>query len=229
MCNGSVCSTPGCRACIVGRSVATVAELCFAMQWAIVLRELGRITPFRHDKEYRQSDRAADRARGMLFLVRGDLDEFSRQRFGKYDCGRSSSSLIGVALMRLVVELSRRRREFRIAAAAAGVAGLCRVHVDRRRADVFRALAGGTWRTAGSSRLVRRACTISPRTGSSRTISRQWQDEIPWMSLYFSAAVWSSLMLGGFGLVRHLVPRYRVRRPLVKPTRRPIPSRSVAS
>ena len=43
------------------------------------------------------------------------------------------------------------------------------------------------------------------------------------MSLYFSAAVWTSLMLGGFGLVRHLVPRYRVRRPLVKATRRPIP------
>src|SRR5271170_5154853 len=29
---------------MVGRSVATVAELCFAAQWAIVLRELGRIT-----------------------------------------------------------------------------------------------------------------------------------------------------------------------------------------
>ena len=50
-----------------------------------------------------------------------------------------------------------------------------------------------------------------------------WQNEIAWMSLYFSVAVWASLMLGGFGLVRHLVPRYRVRRPLVKATRRPIP------
>src|SRR5271169_3566160 len=28
----------------VGRSVATVAQICFALQWAIVLRELGRIT-----------------------------------------------------------------------------------------------------------------------------------------------------------------------------------------
>ena len=43
------------------------------------------------------------------------------------------------------------------------------------------------------------------------------------MSLYFSVAVWTSLMLGGFALVRHLVPRYRIRRPLVKATRRPIP------
>jgi hypothetical protein len=30
------------------------------------------------------------------------------------------------------------------------------------------------------------------------------------MSLYFSVAVWASLLLGGFGLIRHLVPRYRV-------------------
>jgi hypothetical protein len=28
---------------LVGRSVATVAELCFAVQWAIVLREVGRL------------------------------------------------------------------------------------------------------------------------------------------------------------------------------------------
>src|SRR5271170_828960 len=29
---------------LVGRSVATIAELCFAMQWAIVLHELGKAT-----------------------------------------------------------------------------------------------------------------------------------------------------------------------------------------
>src|SRR3954447_22226374 len=29
---------------VVGRSVATIAEICFALQWAIVLRELGRLT-----------------------------------------------------------------------------------------------------------------------------------------------------------------------------------------
>jgi hypothetical protein len=51
----------------------------------------------------------------------------------------------------------------------------------------------------------------------------RWRNEIPWMSLYFSVAVWTSLLLGGFGLVRHLVPRYRIGRPLVKATRPPIP------
>jgi hypothetical protein len=46
-----------------------------------------------------------------------------------------------------------------------------------------------------------------------------WQDEIAWMSLYFSMAVWASLTLGAFGLVAHLLPRYRLRR-AAKPAQR---------
>ena len=55
-----------------------------------------------------------------------------------------------------------------------------------------------------------------------------WRDEIAWMSLYFSTAVWGSLALAGFGLVKHLLPRYRVRAPLSRATRRPavVPVRS---
>ena len=49
-----------------------------------------------------------------------------------------------------------------------------------------------------------------------------WRDEIARMSLYFSAAVWGSLALAGFGLVKHLLPRYRVRAPLTRATRRPV-------
>jgi hypothetical protein len=37
----------------------------------------------------------------------------------------------------------------------------------------------------------------------------RWKNEIAWMSLYFSLAVWTSLILAGFGLVKHLLPRYR--------------------
>jgi hypothetical protein len=37
-----------------------------------------------------------------------------------------------------------------------------------------------------------------------------WKDEIPWMSLYFSAAVWSSLALCGFNLIICRLPEYRV-------------------
>jgi hypothetical protein len=37
----------------------------------------------------------------------------------------------------------------------------------------------------------------------------RWRPEIPWMTLYFSLAVWASLALGSFGLIRHRLPRYR--------------------
>src|SRR5262249_47732215 len=38
-----------------------------------------------------------------------------------------------------------------------------------------------------------------------------WHQEIPWMSLYFSAAVWSSLALCGFLWVRDHLHHYRLR------------------
>ena len=36
-----------------------------------------------------------------------------------------------------------------------------------------------------------------------------WRDEMAWMALYFSVAVWSSLALCGFDLVKRYLPRYR--------------------
>jgi hypothetical protein len=51
----------------------------------------------------------------------------------------------------------------------------------------------------------------------------QWQDEIAWMSLYFSAAVWSSLMLCSFDLVKHHLPRYRRRLALPAPSGQRVP------
>jgi len=50
----------------------------------------------------------------------------------------------------------------------------------------------------------------------------RWDGEIIWMSLYFSAAVWTSLLLASFGLVRHLVRRYRLGRRPLKPIARPV-------
>ena len=43
----------------------------------------------------------------------------------------------------------------------------------------------------------------------------RWRNEIPWMSLYFSVAVWMSLALSGFGLIKHRLPRYRTRPTLI--------------
>ncbi len=47
----------------------------------------------------------------------------------------------------------------------------------------------------------------------------RWSGEMAWMALYFSAAVWTSLLLAGFGSVQRLLPRYRLRQPIAKVTR----------
>jgi hypothetical protein len=205
---------------MVGRSVATVAELCFAAQWAIVLRELGKIT---------HSDTTKNIANAIVPLI--VLAEacswyavISTNFFGNVlenSIWTVAFSLIGVALLRLLFSF-RGPVRIVIAAAAVGVAGyvvfmsavdvpmyLARWHADLADGKPLLGLFAGLHDLA-----TRWVVThyFAP-----------WQNEMAWMSLYFSVAVWASLMLGGFGLVRHLVPRHRVRRPLVRATRRPIP------
>jgi hypothetical protein len=41
-----------------------------------------------------------------------------------------------------------------------------------------------------------------------RNLAR-WEGEITWMTLYFSLAVWASLGLCGFALVKNVLHRYR--------------------
>jgi hypothetical protein len=205
---------------MVGRSVATVAELCFAAQWAIVLRELGKIS---------HSDTTKNIANMIVPLI--VLAEccswyavISTNFLGNVlenAIWTTAFVLIGVALLRLMLSFHGPAR-FAIAAAAAGIA--CYVlfmstvdvpmYFERWQADLahgkpllglFSGLYDVATRWVVTHRFV------------------PWHREIAWMSLYFSVAVWTSLMLGGFVLIRHLVPRYRIRRPLVKATRRPIP------
>ena len=42
----------------------------------------------------------------------------------------------------------------------------------------------------------------------------EWKDEIAWMSLYFSAAVWASLALCVFYSLGDHLPRYRTQAPV---------------
>ena len=204
---------------LVGRSVATIAELCFAMQWAVVLRELARVT---------RSDTARNIATTIVpLIVVAECCSWyavvSTNFLGNVLENTLWSvvfALIGVALARLVLSF-RGIAQLAIAAAAVGVAGYVVftgiVDVPMYAARWHDQLAGehqplGFF--AGFYGLATRWVVTWNIT--------QWRDEIPWMSLYFSVAVWASLLLGGFPLVRHLVPRYRVRRPLLKPARRAV-------
>jgi len=204
---------------MVGRSVATVAELCFAAQWAIVLREFGKIS---------HSDTTKNIANAILPLI--VLAEccswfavISTDFLGNVlenSVWTVTFSLIAVALLRLLSSF-RGPIQIAIAAAAAGVACyivfMSTIDVPMYYARWQADLADGKPLLGVFSGLY----DLATRWIVTRDIT-PWQNEMAWMSLYFSAAVWTSLMLGGFGLVRHLVPRYRVRRPLVKATRRPI-------
>ena len=57
---------------------------------------------------------------------------------------------------------------------------------------------------------------VSTRWAVTHEFAR-WKGEIPWMSLYFSAAVWSSLALCGFALMAQRWPRF---------SKNPAPSRA---
>ncbi len=203
---------------LIGRSVATVAELCFALQWAIVLRELAKIT---------HSDTAKNIAKLIVPLIA--LAEccswyavISTNFLGNVlenSLWTATFALIGIALVRLALSF-RGLAQYAIATAAAGTAGyvlfMCGFDVPMYFARWQGQLADG----AHYFGLFAGLYDLATRWVVTHSFA-SWHHEIPWMSLYFSVAVWTSLLLGGFGLVRHLLPRYRVGRPLVKATRRP--------
>ena len=202
---------------MVGRSVATVAELAFAAQWAIVLHALGKVA---------HSDTAKTIAKAILPLIAlaeicswyavvttdflGNVLENSLWTL--------TFVLIGVALSRLVIRFHG-IVQFAIAAATAGIAGYVAF-----MATVDVPMYFGRWQVDVMSHkaylgLAAGLHDLATRWVVTHDIS-DWRDEIAWLTLYFSTAVWASLALAGFGLVK--LPRYRVRVPLIRPTRRPV-------
>lgn len=210
---------------LLGRSVATVAELCFAIQWAIVLREIAKIT---------RSDTATNISRLIVpLIVLAECCSWYAVITTDFLGNVLENSLWTVTFMLIAIALSRLLLSFRgiarlaLAATAAGVVGyvLFMTTVDvPMYAARWQAQIDDGRQILGLAAGLRDLATHWVVTHN----FAQWRHEIPWMSLYFSVAVWTSLLLGGFGLVKGHLPRYRVRRPLMKPARRPlaIPVRS---
>src|SRR5271169_3015365 len=105
----------------VGRSVATVAQICFAMQWAIVLRLLGDIA---------NSDTARNCARLIMpLIVIAECCSWYAVITTNYlgnvfenSLWTATYALIALALLRLVGRF-RGMVRYALAAAAAGIAG----------------------------------------------------------------------------------------------------------
>jgi len=192
----------------VGRSVATVAEVCFAVQWAIVLRELSRLAG--------SGTARAISAAVVPLILAAEACSWYAVITTSYLGNALENSLWAATFLLIAAGLVRLLGEFRgavqlaIGSAVVGIAGyvLFMVTVDvpmylgRWQADVAsgKPLLG----------VLAGLHDVTTRWAVTHDIA-QWKDEIAWMSLYFSVAVWSSLALGAFGLVQDRVPRCRAR------------------
>jgi hypothetical protein len=192
---------------VIGRSVATVAEVCFAAQWAIVLYQLGGIGGV---------DTTLNIAWTIVPLIvvaqccswYGVLTTNCLANAIENSIWAVAFLLVGLALCRLLPEfdgLVRLTLILGIVGIAAYLAFLVTVDVPMYLSRWHEGLADGT-RVLGPLEGLRDASTRWVVTHD----FAQWKDEIAWMSLYFTAAVWASLALClVYSLGDHL-PLYRI-------------------
>src|SRR4030081_3236955 len=192
---------------VVGRSVATVAEICFAAQWAIILHQLGRTTG---------ADTTLNAAWAIvpLILIAECFSWYAvltRNYLGnaiENSIWAVAFFLVGIGLCRLLPEFDGPVRVV-LAIAITGIVGYLAFLMT---IDVPMYL--NRWRTevvAGGGKL------LGPLEGRRDVSTRwvlthdlaEWKDEIAWMSLYFSAAVWASLALCVVYSLEDHLPRYR--------------------
>ena len=177
---------------MVGRSVATVAEVCFAAQWAIVLHLLGTMTGVETTLN------AAWVIVPLIFIAEcfSWHAVLTRNYLGnaiENSIWAVAFFIVGVGLFRLLPEFDGVVRLVLIITIV-GIAGYLAflatvdvpMYLSRWRADV----ANGT-RPLSYLEGVR---DVSVRWVVTHDLA-EWKDEIAWMSLYFSAAVWASLAL----------------------------------
>jgi hypothetical protein len=191
---------------VVGRSVATVAEVCFAAQWAIILYQLGTITGA-------ETTLNAAWAIVPLILIAEGFSWYAVLTT-KYWGNAIENSIwavaffiVGIGLCRLLPEFDGEVRVI-LAVAIIGIAGYLAFLMT---IDVPMYL--GRWRAkvADGGRHLRPLEGL--RDVSTRWIVThdlaEWKDEIAWMSLYFSGAVLASLALCVCCSLEDHLPRYR--------------------
>jgi len=190
----------------VGRTVATVAEICFVAQWAIVLHQLGTMTG---------SDTTLNAAWVIVpLIVIAECFSWHAVLTTNYLGNAIENSIWAVAFAAIGIGLCRLLPEFDGAARvvlAVTITGIAGYLAFLATVDVPMYLS--RWRAgiADGSKLMRPLEGL--RDVSTRWIVThdlaEWKDEIAWMSLYFSAAVWASLALCVFYSLGDHLPRYR--------------------
>jgi hypothetical protein len=191
---------------VVGRSVATVAEVCFAAQWAIILHQLGSMTG---------AETTLNAAWVIVPLILiAECFSWYAVLTTHYLGNAIENSIWAVAFVVVGIGLCRLLPEFDgpvrvvVVVALIGIAGYLAFLVT---VDVPMYLSRWRAGVADGSELLRLLDGL--RDVSTRWVVThdlaEWKGEIAWMSLYFSAAVWASLALCVcYSLGDHL-PRYR--------------------
>lgn len=191
---------------MVGRLVATVAELCFAAQWVIILDQLGRMTG---------AGTTLNAALLILpLIVLAECFSWYAVLTTNYLFNAIENSLWAVAFFVIGVGLCRLLPDFNGAVEMALVVAILSIafylaflvtvdvpmYLSRWRAG--RAEGG---KLLGFREGLR---DVSTRWVVTHDVAH-WKGEMAWMALYFSAAVWASLALCiVYSLDGHL-PQYR--------------------
>jgi hypothetical protein len=177
---------------IVGRSVATLAELCFVGQWALMLRESSRVTGSVFGK-------IASLAVIPLILIAEACSWYSvlttsnLGHIAEESIWGLSAALMVASMLVIWPRCSAARRPLLVACCAAGViyvAFMVLIDVPMYWSRWIADEAGGRHYLS----VVQGLQDISGRS----VVSYRWDDwksEVAWMSLYFSVAVWVSVSL----------------------------------
>ena len=191
---------------MVGRTVATIAEVCFAAQWVIIMVQLGAMTG---------ADTTINASLAILpLIVIAECFSWYAVATRNYLYNAIENSLWAVAFFVIAIGLCRLLPEFNgpvrvtlvitIVGIAAYLAFLVTIDVPM---DLSRWRAH---RAEGSTLLgvIEGLRDVSTRWVVTHDIAH-WKGEIAWMSLYFSAAVWASLALCVVYTLDGQLPRYR--------------------
>src|SRR6185437_12868217 len=176
----------------VGRSVATIAEVCFAAQWAVILIQLGELTG---------ADTAINAAWVIVPLILiAECFSWYAVLTTNYLGNAIENSIWAVAFFVVGIGLCRLLPEFdglvRVVLAVA-ILGIASYLAFLMTLDVPMYLKRWRAGVAGGSKLLRPLeglRDVSTRWVVTHDLA-EWKGEIAWMSLYFSAAVWASLAL----------------------------------
>jgi hypothetical protein len=195
---------------LIGRSVATVAEICFATQWAIILRQLGGIA---------EVDTTLNVAWTIVPLILlAQCCSWYGVLTTNYLANAIENSIWAVAFFVVGIGICRLLPEYDGLVRLTLVVAICGIAIYLAfliTIDIPMYL--NRWQAAVTDGSKVLGPLEGLRDASARRVVThdfaQWKDEIAWMSLYFTAAVWASLALClVYSLGDHL-HRYRTEPP----------------